>query len=87
MKIPESIIEKFKLTPSNEQVGQSFIQNLFIYKSELPEFDGIYFMECDFTGSPSTYMHFFNKKMKRDGSITSDFLIDMPIETILKIMS
>jgi hypothetical protein len=87
MKIPESIIEKYQLTPSGEQTGQSFIQNQLLYKSGLPAFENIVFMECDFTGKPNDFINFYNKTTKRDGAITPEFMEDVPIEVILKAVS
>jgi hypothetical protein len=84
MKIPESIIEKYKLTPSGEQTGQSFMQNQLVYKSGLPGFDSVVFMECDLNGMPSNYIHFYNKASKRGGSFTHEYLNAMKIVDILK---
>jgi len=84
MKIPESIIEKYQLTPSGEQCGQSFMQNQLLYKSSLPGFDKVVFMECDRNGMPSKYIHFYNKANKREGSFTPEYLNAMAIIDILK---
>jgi hypothetical protein len=87
MKIPESIIEKYKLTGSTAQVGEAFIHDLSLFESSLPEFKDIMFMECDFMGRPSEYIHIYNKASKRDASVTPEYLIDMPLETVLKFIS
>lgn len=87
MNIPASIIEKYQLTPSGEQMGQSFYFNQLLFRSGLPEFKDVVIMECDMDGRPSEYIHFYNKKTKRNGSITPEFMNDAPIETILKIVS
>lgn len=87
MKIPESIIEKYQLTPSGEQTGQSFMQNQLLYKSGLPWFENIVFMECDLTGRPNDFINFYNKTTNRDGAITPEFMEDVPIEIILKAVS
>lgn len=84
MKIPESIIEKYKLTPSGEQVGESFMQNLLLYKSGLPGFESVVFMECDLRGKPSEYVTLFNKGSKRKADVTSEFLNEVPADDILK---
>lgn len=87
MKITESIIEKYQLTPSGEQTGQSFMQNQLIYRSDLPGFEKVVFMECDLDGMPSMYIHFYNKASNRDGSFTPEYLNDMTTDTVLKFIS
>lgn len=84
MKIPESIIEKYQLTPSGEQTGESFMQNLLLFKSGLPGFDNVVFMECDLDGMPSKYITLFNKGSKRKAVVSSEFLNDVPTDEILK---
>jgi hypothetical protein len=84
MKIPESIIEKYQLALSGEQTGESFMQNQLLFKSALPGFENIIFMECDFSGKPSAYITLFNKGSKRKADVTSEFLTDVPIDEILK---
>ena len=87
MKIPQSIIDKYQLTPSGEQTGQSFMQNQLLYKSGLPGFDKVVFMECDRNGMPSKYIHFYNKATKKDGSFTPEYLNDRDIDAVLKFIS
>lgn len=87
MKISESIIEKYKLTPSGKQVGESFIQNLEVFKSDLPGFEDILFMECDFTGKPCKDIAFYNKAAKRNGIVTPEFMDNAPIDVMLKSVS
>lgn len=84
MKIPESIIEKYQLTLSGEQTGESFIQNQLLYKSGLPGFEYIAFMECDLDGMPSKYVVLFNKETNRKANVTSEFLNVVPTDEILK---
>jgi hypothetical protein len=85
MKIPESIIEKYQLEPADSHIGQALYYNLQCFKSSLPGFEGILFMECDFHGKPSKYIQFYNKTAKRDGSLTPEFLEDSPIDRVLKL--
>lgn len=84
MKIPDSIIEKYQLVPSGEQTGQSFIQNQLLYKSGLPGFEDIAFMECDLDGMPGKYITLFNKKVKRKIDATPEYLDAMAVVDILK---
>jgi hypothetical protein len=84
MKIPQSIIEKYKLTPSNEQVGQSFMQNLLLYKSGLPGCENVVFMECDMNGKPTKDITIFNKDRKRKISVTPEYLNAMKIGDVLR---
>lgn len=87
MKIPESIITKYKLEPSGEQCGESFMQNLILFKSGLPGFEGIRFMECDIMGKPCKDITFYNKPAKREGIITPEFMEEAPLDIILKLVS
>jgi hypothetical protein len=84
MKIPESIIEKYQLVPSGEQTGQSFMQNQLLYKSGLPGFENIVFMECDLNGMPSELIVLFNKHSQRKADVTPVFLYDVPVDEIIK---
>lgn len=84
MKIPESIIEKYQLTTSGEQVGESFMQNLLLYKSGLPGFENVVFMECDMMGKPTKYITLFNKNKKKEIAATPEYLNAMAIVDMLK---
>lgn len=81
MKMPESIIEKYQLVPSGEQVGESFMQNLLIYKSNTPGFEKTRFMECDLDGEPVKDIMF--SVDGKAGRITPEFLESAPIDKIL----
>lgn len=84
MKIPESIIEKYQLTPSDNHIGEAVIHNLLVYKSALPGFKDVLFMECDFMGRPSKEITLFNKGAKRKITVTPEYLNAMAIVDILK---
>jgi hypothetical protein len=84
MKIPVSIIEKYQLTPSGEQTGQSFMQNQLLYKSALPGFENIVIMECDLGGMPAKEICFLNKRTKSWGALTPEFMTNVPAEVVLK---
>lgn len=84
MKMPQSIITKYQLTLSGEQVGISFMQNQLLYKSSLTGFEKVAFMECDLSGNPSNYITLYNKATKRYLSATPEYLNDMKIVDILK---
>lgn len=87
MKIPESIIEKYQLTPSGVQTGESFMQNLILFKSGLPGFEDTLFMECDFAGKPCKDITFYNRSAQRDGVLTPEFMTNMEVDVILKVVS
>jgi hypothetical protein len=87
MKIPESIIEKYQLTPSGEQTGESFIYNQLLYKSNIPELKLIIFMECDLSGKPAKEVCFYNKKTKFWGAITPQLLNVATLDHIIKIVT
>lgn len=70
--------------PSGVNTGESFAQNLTLFKSGLPGFEDILFMECDFSGKPCKDITFYNKKAKRDGVLTPEFMINMEVDVILK---
>lgn len=84
MKIPESIIEKYQLTPSNNHIGEAVIHNLQCFKSALSGFKDVLFMECDFMGNPSSYITLFNQARKRKIEVTPEYLNAMAIVDILK---
>jgi hypothetical protein len=84
MKMPESIIEKYQLTPSGEQTGESFMQNQLLFKSELLGFEKIIVMECDLDGMPSEYITLFNKESQRKADVTQEFLYGVLPDEILK---
>lgn len=87
MKIPESIIEKYKLTPINNHVGEAVIHNLMCFRSTLSGFEDILFMECDFMGKSCKDITFYNRAIRQDGIITPEFMNDMPVEIILQIVN
>lgn len=87
MKIPKSIIEKYQLTPSGEQTGQSFMQNQLLFKSGLTGFEGVLFMECGFDGKPCKDITFYDKNKKRDGILTPEFMENMEPATVLQFIS
>lgn len=84
MKIPASIIEKYQLAQSDNHIGEAVIYNLQVFKSGLPGFEDVLFMECDFAGKPSKDITIFNKKTKRYLSATPDYLNAMAVVDILK---
>lgn len=87
MKIPESIISKYQLVPTSNHIGEAVMHNLEVFKSNMPGFEGVLFMECDFNGRPSSLIHFYNKTGKRDGTITPEFMEDASLEVIIKLVS
>jgi hypothetical protein len=87
MKIPESVIEKYQLIPSDHQIGESFMQNQLLFKSALAAFERVLFMECDFMGKPSAYINLFNADNKKSAAVTPEFLINAPVDTILDLVS
>jgi hypothetical protein len=84
MKIPESIIEKYQLTPSSNHIGEAVIHDLQCFKSALSGFQDVLFMECDFMGRPSKDIIIFNKGSKRKIAVTPEYLNAMAIVDILK---
>lgn len=84
MKIPESIIKKYQLTATSNHVGEAVVHNLQVFKSGLPGFEGVWFMECDLTGKPSKYITLYNKKTTWYLSATPEYLNTMAIIDILK---
>lgn len=84
MKIPQSIIEKYNLTPSENHIGEAIYNNLQCYKSSIPEFKDVLFMECDLMGKPSQEITLYNKSMKRKISVTPEYLEAMKIGDILR---
>lgn len=87
MKIPESIIAKYQLVPTDNHIGEAVIHNQMCFKSSLPGFAEILFMECDFMGKPSKYIHFYSKNAKREGTITPEFMEGAPTDVIFKMVS
>jgi hypothetical protein len=88
MKIPESVIVKYQLTSSGAaHIGEAFMRNLSLFKSNLPGFESIAFMECDFAGKPSDYIHLYNKSNKRDANVTPEYLDDTAIDLVLQFVS
>lgn len=87
MKIPELIIEKYKLKPSSAHTGEAVLHNLLLFTSELPELDGVIFMECDHNGRPSPYINFYNRETKQEGSLTPEFMQVADMPALLKIVS
>lgn len=85
MKIPESIIEKYMLTPSGEQTGKSFMNNLLVYKSNAPGFESIRFMECNLAGEHCKEIGILANK--KEAHITPEFLESTPINEILNIIN
>jgi|SRR3954468_4400236 hypothetical protein len=88
MKIPESIIEKYYLVPSDEQCGASFMNNLVVYKSTIIHLDGFRFMECDMKGIPSDYITVLKTNGDRSISVefTKEMLEDVPVLTGIEII-
>lgn len=84
MKIPESLIDKYQLIPANNHIGEAVIHNLMCFKSSLPGFENILFMECDYMGKPSKYIHFHNRNARREGTFTLEFLEDVSPDALLK---
>lgn len=87
MKIPESIIEKYQLIGSPAHIGLAILHDFKSFKSSLPGFESVVFLECDFEGKPCKDIKFYNKAANRDGTITPEFMNDMSVETILQIVS
>lgn len=86
MKIPQTLIDKLSLYHTNEQVGQSFYLNLFIFESNHHLLESWKIMECDLRGNESDYITFYNKNTKRYWETTLEFLIDTNIELVLATM-
>lgn len=86
MKIPESIISKYQLVPTGNHIGEAVMHNLEVFKSKLPGFEGILFMECDFNGRPCDYITLFNTRLKKPGKVTPEFLTDLTSDWVLKLM-
>lgn len=84
MKIPQSIIEKYQLTQSTNHIGEGIVHDLLCFKSELPGFKDVLFMECDLMGKPSKEITLYNKTMKRKISVTPEYLEAMKIVDILR---
>jgi hypothetical protein len=87
MTISDEIIEKFQLTDSYEQIGESFIQNLRVFKSGLEQLEDCRFMECDLQGKPSKYITIYNRHTKMEHGVTSEFIKDATVETIIQIVT
>lgn len=87
MTITDEIIKRFQLTDSGEQVGQSLMQNLRVFKSEMEQLKDCRFMECDLQGNPSKYITVYNMQTKMEHGVTPEFIEDATIETIIKIVT
>jgi hypothetical protein len=84
MKLPESIIDKYQLRPTYEQVGRSFFNNLEIFISDHKLLlDNWRVMECDLNGEPSPYITFYDKGTKKHYQCTIEFIESMDVEQIL----
>lgn len=86
MKIPESIIEKYQLTPSGEQCGKSFMNNLVVYRSGMPQFEGLRFMECDLNGNPQDYVTILKVGRGKAFDATAEFLGDIETAFLTKLL-
>lgn len=84
MEIPQSIIEKFNLQETDEQIGQSIYNNLKVYKSTLPDLQHLRFAECDIHGNPANYISIMNMKEKKVIQLTPEFMGDIAVEAALK---
>jgi hypothetical protein len=86
MKMPESIIKKLKLFPSGEQCGESFKNNLIVYKSQLPILINNRVMECDLKGKDCNYVTIFNVIDQKAFQTTIEYLESADIELVLASM-
>jgi hypothetical protein len=87
MKISDEIIKRFQLTDSGEQVGQSFMQNLRVFKSEMEQLKDCRFMECDLQGNPTKYITIYNNSTKMEHGMTVEFMETATDETIINIVT
>jgi hypothetical protein len=87
MKILESIKEKYQLTTSGQQIGESLMQNQLLFKSDIPGFERVLFMECDFTGRPHPYINLFNTGNKMCAAVTPEYLNEAPFDTVLNLIN
>jgi hypothetical protein len=87
MTISDELIKRFQLTDSGEQVGQSFIQNLRVFKSDMEQLKDCRFMECDLQGNPSKYVIVYNKGTEMEHGMTVEFMEAATDETIINIVT
>lgn len=66
--IPDKIIERLKLVPTDYSMGNSKLNDVVIYRSDRY---GIYLMKCNFRGEPINEFTVFRNKFER---VTRDFL-------------
>lgn len=83
MKIPQSVINKFELSPSITQVGQSFINGQMIYDSNHRLMNDWLVMECDFNGEPTEYITLFEEGKGKWYQTTVEFLEETEVELVL----
>lgn len=85
MKIPQSIIDKYQLEPSGEWNGRAVINDLITFKSGLPKFESILFMEGNLQGEPTPYINILmNRKY---ASITPELLEAMMVDEALTLLN
>lgn len=83
MKMPENIITKFNLQETNEQLGQSFMNGLKVYKSTRPDLEHLRFAECDINGQDRNYISILNPIEKKSIQVTPEFMGDIAIEAMI----
>jgi hypothetical protein len=83
MKIPQNIITKYSLYETNEQLGQSFMNGLKVYKSTRPDIEHLRFAECDIHGNPTSYIAIMNVQEKKIIQVTTEFMNDIAFEAML----
>lgn len=65
MTIPDDIIERFSLVDSYQQINNSFIYNLRIFRIDIVGFWDWHAMECELDGRPSEFILFYNTETKQ----------------------
>lgn len=80
----QEIIDKFGLKPTDIQIGQTFMYNVIVYQYK----EDFFVAKCDKHGKPTenNTILFLKQGMKRDLFITEEFLLDMPVEHLDKII-
>jgi hypothetical protein len=83
MEMPQNIIAKYKLQETTEQLGESFVNKLKVFKSSLPDLQHLRFAECDVNGKPCNYISILNPQEKKAIQVTPEFMGDMAFQAMV----
>jgi hypothetical protein len=83
MQMPQNIIVKYKLQETTEHLGQSFINNLKVFKSSIPDIQHLRFAECDIHGKPCNYISILNPQEKKVIEVTPEFMGELAFDAMV----